>query len=309
MKDSQHALHEVVANFVASNGPAEVAVGGLLVAAAVFGWGWGYRDQLSTWFATSVRAIGLLLGVAVLALEASHGGWLVGVDHSVTAWMVTHRRPAIDQLALAVTNALGPVETAGLATVAAVVVGMRFRSALCGLTVLVTVGCATALCWLIKLLVARPRPPILIQETLETDYSFPSGHVTGTAALFGILAVAAGLGASRVVKNLLATVAGLAVSAVALSRLYLGVHWLTDVMAAVLLAAAAVSAGATSLRMLVGSASEPPLKPPHRRPPVKRWYDSAKPRHPAVHLRPSGFYVKVSVHQRNWGISCRASYP
>lgn len=247
----------MVASFVASNGPAEAAFGGLFVAAALFGVGCGYRDQMSRWFATSVRAVGLLLGVAVLALQASHRGWLTGVDHSVTAWLVTHRSPAIDQLALAVTNTLGPVDTAGFATIVAVVVGIRFRSVLCGLAVLVTVGGASALCWVIKLLVARPRPPILIQETLETDYSFPSGHVTGTAALFGILAVAIGLSASRVMKSLLATVAVLAVSAVALSRLYLGAHWLTDVTAAVLLAAAAVSIGATSLRALVAYASEP----------------------------------------------------
>ena len=44
------------------------------------------------------------------------------------------------------------------------------------------------ICWLIKLLVARARPPLTLQETLETDYSLPSGHVTGTVALVGIIA-------------------------------------------------------------------------------------------------------------------------
>jgi undecaprenyl-diphosphatase len=248
---SQHALFDTVTTFLASHGPAAIALGGLFVATVVFGVGWGYRHGMSTWLSTSARVGGLLFGVTVLALQASRGGWLTGVDHSVTAWLVAHRHPAIDHLALAVSTALGPVEIAVLTTAGAVAVGLKFRSALCGLTVLVTVGGAATLCWLIKLLVARARPPLAVQETLETDYSFPSGHVTGTAALVGILAVAFGLAASRVVKGLLAVVAVLAVSAVALSRLYLGVHWLTDVTAGVLLAAAVVTVGATGMAVLV----------------------------------------------------------
>lgn len=52
---------------------------------------------------------------------------------------------------------------------------------------------------------------------------------------------------SRFAKVVFTGVAVVAVSAVALSRLYLGVHWLSDVFAGVLLAAAVVSIGATVL--------------------------------------------------------------
>jgi undecaprenyl-diphosphatase len=64
------------------------------------------------------------------------------------------------------------------------------------------VGGVSALCWLIKLLFGRPRPPIALQKTLETDYSFPSGHVRGTVAPLGILEVVVGLSGSRVAKGL-----------------------------------------------------------------------------------------------------------
>jgi undecaprenyl-diphosphatase len=261
VEKSQHALFDTVTAFVAAHEQAAIGLGGLFIAAAVFGVGWGYRHNMSTWLATSARVGGLLFGVTVLALEASHGGWLTGADQSVTAWLFTHRNSTLDQVALAVTTALGPVELALLTAAGAVAVGIKLRSALGGLTVPVTVGGAAALCWLIKLLVARPRPPLVVQETLETDYSFPSGHVTGTAALVGILAVAFGLAASRVVKGVLAVVTALVVSVAALSRLYLGVHWLTDVTAGVLLAAAVVTVGATALAVLVNDAAPLAAKP------------------------------------------------
>jgi membrane-associated phospholipid phosphatase len=244
-----------VSHLIAANGPAEAAFVGLFIAGAVFGFGWMYGHRTSNWWPTSLRAGGLLLAVAVLALQVCDRGWLIDVDHSVTGWFVTHRHPAIDHIALAVTNVFGPVETAALAALAAAVVGWRFRSFLLSLTVIVTVGGASVLCSLIKLIVVRARPPMAVQETLETDYSFPSGHVTGTAALFGIIAVAIGLGRSHVVKSLLATLAVLVVSAVGLSRLYLGVHWFTDVIAGALLAAAAVTLGGTTLRALVDDPS------------------------------------------------------
>lgn len=95
----------------------------------------------------------------------------------------------------------------------------------------------------VKGLVARPRPP---EETMyipgsETTGSFPSGHTIGTATF---LFVAGYLVASRhrttrsVVAWLIGAVVGVAL--VALSRLYLGYHFLTDVVAATGLAIAVV---------------------------------------------------------------------
>ncbi len=223
----------------------------LMVCAAVFGIGWGYRNRMTGWWSTSFRIAGLLMGLVVVALQVSQRGWLVDVDNAVTAWLVGHRSPVVDQMALMVTNAFGPTETACAAALVAVVAVVRFHSYLSGLTIIAAVGGASALCLAMKLVLARDRPPVGIQETLETDYSFPSGHVVGTVALFGMLAVVVGMHRGEAIKKWLACSALVIVAAVALSRLYLGVHWFTDVLAGVLLGAVAVQIGAKTLRGLI----------------------------------------------------------
>jgi undecaprenyl-diphosphatase len=64
----------------------------------------------------------------------------------------------------------------------------------------------------------------------ETDFSFPSGHVTGTVALVGATLVVVTFTRTRARVAALA-LAVFVVTLVAGTRLYLGVHWLTDVVA------------------------------------------------------------------------------
>src|SRR6201999_1052021 len=126
-----------------------------------------YSDRMPRWWSAAVQAAGLLLGVAVLAAQVRHGGWLVDVDHAVTDWLFHHRNPALDVVAVAVSSALSPVVIAAGSLLAAVVATGRFKSYFCGFIVIATVGTASTLCTAIKFGVARHRPPAGIQETLE----------------------------------------------------------------------------------------------------------------------------------------------
>lgn len=247
-----NAIAAWLAGLTVVNSQAVASVLFLTICAVVFGLGWGYRDRMTRWWSTSVRAAGLLMGLVVVALQVSHHGWLVDVDRAVTTWLVGHRSPAADQMAVTVTNAFGPVQTACAAALVAVLAVVRFRSYLSGLTIIACVGGASLSCLAIKLLLARDRPPLGIQESPETDYSFPSGHVTGTLALFGMVVVVVGMHRSDAVTRWLACGAVVVVAAAGLSRLYLGVHCLTDVLAGVLLGSAAVEIGAMTLRGLIG---------------------------------------------------------
>ena len=81
-----------------------------------------------------------------------------------------------------------------------------------------------------KLVVARARPD-LSQLTGFSGTSFPSGHSTAAAATFAAVALLLGRRRSPGVRALLAGAAAAVAAAVASTRVLLGVHWLTDVLA------------------------------------------------------------------------------
>jgi undecaprenyl-diphosphatase len=78
-------------------------------------------------------------------------------------------------------------------------------------------------------------------------HPFPSGHVAGIGALLGIIAVCIAVGRSRTVQALLMILVVAGVVIVAFSRLYLGLHWLSDVIGGALLAGMAVILGTVAL--------------------------------------------------------------
>ena len=90
----------------------------------------------------------------------------------------------------------------------------------------------------LKAFYQRPRPEALVDYALPPSYSFPSGHALGSFCFFGILAW---LMAANVKTDLgkwtIYSLAALLVLAIGLSRIYLGVHYPSDVAAGYLAAA------------------------------------------------------------------------
>ena len=106
-------------------------------------------------------------------------------------------------------------------------------------TMLLFVGAivfSTMLFAFLKNLVGRPRPDLIYQLITETSFSFPSGHTTTAFTLYPIIALIFG----QMTKNQKAQVgiflfAILLASLVGISRVYLGVHYLTDVVGGMLI--------------------------------------------------------------------------
>jgi undecaprenyl-diphosphatase len=80
----------------------------------------------------------------------------------------------------------------------------------------------------VKAIVDRPRPHVLDPVAHASSSAFPSGHALGSAALWGVLAFAL---SDRLGRLATVTVATAVPLVVATSRVLLGVHWPSDVVA------------------------------------------------------------------------------
>ena len=200
--------------------------------------------------AAAMRAAALLAILIALTIGVLTHGHVTGLDTAVTNWFVAHRSVALDMVAMGITDVGSPAATAAAGVICGVLLWWRMRSVIPACVVIGTVAAAALASTALKAIVGRPRPPLELQLIVETDHSFPSGHVTGTAALLGILAVCVGVGRSRTVQGWLAVFVTTGVAVVALTRLYLGVHWLSDVIAGAVLAGVFVTLGAAVLGTL-----------------------------------------------------------
>jgi membrane-associated phospholipid phosphatase len=80
----------------------------------------------------------------------------------------------------------------------------------------------------LKIMFARERPRLFDKIALPTDYSFPSGHTMSAIGIGGVVAVALIALYPRARRPIIASIVVL-ITAVGLSRIYLGVHWPLDV--------------------------------------------------------------------------------
>jgi undecaprenyl-diphosphatase len=181
----------------------------------------------------------LVLGLAVFVLL----GWGVGelwtsivgsVELNAVRDVAAQRTAVLTDVVRVLTwagSAFLLVPLALIACLAFVLVGLRREA----LAVALSLGGAMLISDWVKLLVSRPRPPVEHLQAV-TGSSFPSGHATQASAFwFSLVFAMPAAGASPKLTRVAGGLALLIVLAVAASRVYLGVHYPSDVVAGVLL--------------------------------------------------------------------------
>ncbi|MEV0080870.1 phosphatase PAP2 family protein [Nocardia neocaledoniensis] len=180
--------------------------------------------------AATLLAVALTL-VGVLTWQVNNDAGIIRIDPRVLDWMIAHRGEPLTSIARFVTDLGDTLSMTILATLTVAWFAARRDWATVALVALTSAG-AGVLVVVIKRLVGRHRPPEVSRLVAEPSLSYPSGHTLGTTVVVGIVALTVIPGLRRRWLRVAATVfAVLFPIAVGLSRIYLGVHWSTDVLA------------------------------------------------------------------------------
>lgn len=249
---------------------------------AVAGRSWS--RLLGLWLLASAGVLGLLY---LVDAEFPIAG-LIAWDHSIHDWVVARRSewPGVTRFFLWVTR-LGdpPFATAATLAAAAVLVLCHWRS-------IGGVGRYDALAWVglilgswglgraLKSLFRRERPPLLNRLVVETAYSFPSGHSVFAGAFCTLAAVVACRAVPAQRPWLRCAAAALCLGAaavVSLSRVWLGVHYPSDVLVGLVLGSTTSLGGWLVYNNRRGDSSSPDAQEPVGVPPTPSSPSAAGP--------------------------------
>jgi membrane-associated phospholipid phosphatase len=152
-----------------------------------------------------------------------------GFDRSCLLWIHQFANPQIDHLMLFITSLGNPeiVITVFISTIAWLGMKRRYTDG-----IRFTVVCAGGILinQVMKLFFAKPRPELWKHLISEYSFSFPSGHAVGSMVVYGFIAYILARELPSYRKYIYA-IASTLILAIGFSRLYLGVHYPTDIIA------------------------------------------------------------------------------
>ncbi len=210
------------------------------------------HPTLLTWCA--VRRAGVLLVLAFFGLTAIWSGlgllvtgplattWLTPVDQDAVDWLVERRTPTLDRW-----SDVGeiPADTTVKVVATAIIAAAMFiawRSWREPALVCFSLILEAAVFITVTSIVGRPRPSVNHLDPVSVHTSFPSGHAAAATAYSAIAIVVFERTRNRWIRGLTVLLAAAVTLIVAVSRIYRGVHYPTDVVAGILLGLACIGA-------------------------------------------------------------------
>lgn len=172
-----------------------------------------------------VGSVWLFLGIMQDVIASDP---LAGADAAIFHWLQGLRTSPIDHLMVGITELGG----AGVLWVVALTILGWLLVRRCWRTAgywVITTTFAQVLVKLLKWMTGRPRPLSLYSGVEQ--YSFPSGHATSSMVIYGFLAFLIARRQPPLIRMFITVITVVGIALIGFSRLYLGAHWLSDVLA------------------------------------------------------------------------------
>ena len=222
----------------------------------------GHRRRYAAPTASAAVAAACTAGVIALADAATESDGLAAFDPELTTDAVSARTTPLTAVAHTLTFIGSVPVVVVLMLIAAALLWHWTRTLRTPALLLFAMAGSAALTYGIKTLVERKRPGITyVLGPVDNGFAFPSGHTLNSTVLFGMLAglLWAGLRSRRARAAVAAAAVAMSIG-IGLSRVYLGYHWATDVLAGWTIAVAwlGVMATVASLTRRLPEPVEPP---------------------------------------------------
>ncbi len=202
------------------------------------------------WLLVPAAGLGALGVFAKVAREVQERE-TTAVDRAVSLALHRLDSPFMDAVMLGFTF-LGSFPAVAAVVVAAAIWRVRSRDRRSAVALVLVAAVTELLNFALKQAFQRPRPSLFHEIATLHSYSFPSGHAMASAAVYGSVATVLARAYPAQRRAILLGACSL-VLLIGLSRVYLGVHWITDVLAG--WAAGAFIALAASISPSAGSAT------------------------------------------------------